>query len=175
MNYCEQSSITLDNNHIHYTQKKVEKIKLKSTDILKEATKNSYSNKYLEEQTRTKINKKNCSNTNLKVKFDIKDNAHSNKKNIKVCKKGKINSMDKNTKIELNNNMIEGEGYKKNNTRNLSNHSFNDNYNKDNSNQKFSKTTSQLSLYKNPYINPINEATNRNKILSQEKKNEYYK
>ena len=170
MNYCEQSSITLDNNHIHYTQKKVEKIKLKSTDILKEATKNSYSNKYLEEQTRTKINKKNCSNTNLKVKFDIKDNAHSNKKNIKVCKKGKINSMDKNTKIELNNNMIEGEGYKKNNTRNLSNHSFNDNYNKDNSNQKFSKTTSQLSLYKNPYINPINEATNRNKILSQEKK-----
>lgn len=170
MNYCEQSSITLDNNHIHYTQKKVEKIKLKSTDILKEATKNSYSNKYLEEQTRTRINKKNCSNTNLKVKFDIKDNAHSNKKNIKVNKKGKINSMDKNTKIELNNNMIEGEGYKKNNTRNLSNHSFNDNYNKDNSNQKFSKTTSQLSLYKNPYINPINEATNRNKILSQEKK-----
>ena len=57
MNYCEQSSITLDNNHIHYTQKKVEKIKLKSTDILKEATKNSYSNKYLEEQMTEERNK----------------------------------------------------------------------------------------------------------------------
>ena len=160
----------LDLSHSYNPQKKVEKNKIKSTDILKETTKNSYSNKYLEEHNRTKINKKNSSNTNLKVKFDLKDSTHSTKKNVKVnIKKGKNNSMEKNSKIQFYNNMFEGEGNKKK-TRNLSNHSFNENYNNDNINQKFNKTTSQLSLYKNPRNNPINEMKTKNKISSDEKK-----
>ena len=151
-------------------QKKVEKEKKKSTDILKEATKNSYSNKYLEEQNRTKNSKKNSSNSNLKMKFDIKETTQSIKKNTKLnYKKGKNNSLDKNLKIGLNNNMLEGESNKKN-TRNLSNHSFNENNNNENINQKFNKTSSQISLYKIPCNNPINEAKNKNKFLSREKK-----
>ena len=160
----------LDLSHSYNPQKKIEKNKIKSTDILKETTKNSYSNKYLEEHNRSKINKKNSSNTNLKVKFDLKDSTHSTKKNVKVnIKKGKNNSMEKNSKIQFYNNMFEGEGNKKK-TRNLSNHSFNENYNNDNINQKFNKTTSQLSLYKNPRNNPINEMKTKNKISSDEKK-----
>ena len=124
----------------------------------------------MEEHNRTKINKKNSSNTNLKVKFDLKDNPNSTKKNLKMSnKKGKNNSIEKNSKIQLYNKMFEGEGNKKK-TRNLSNHSFNENYHNDNINQKFNKTTSQLSLYKNPRNNPLNEMKTKNKILSHEKK-----
>lgn len=123
----------------------------------------------MEEHNRTKVNKKNSSNTNLKVKFDLKDNPNSTKKNLKMSnKKGKNNSIEKNSKIQLYNKMFEGEGNKKK-TRNLSNHSFNENYHNDNINQKFNKTTSQLSLYKNPRNNPLNEMKTKNKILSHEK------
>ena len=119
------------------------------------------------EYNRTK-NSKNSSNTNLKVKFDLKENANSIKKNKKTTsKKGKNNSMDKNQKIELHNKFFGGDKNKKN-TRNLSNNSLNNNYN--NTKDKFSKTTSQISLYRNLHNNSIFESKSKTKILTQEKK-----
>ena len=112
-------------------------------------------------------NSKNSSNTNLKVKFDLKENANSIKKNKKTTnKKGKNNSMDKNQKIELHNKFFGGDKNKKN-TRNLSNNSLNNNYN--NTKDKFSKTTSQISLYKNLHNNSIFESKSKTKILTQDK------
>ena len=113
-------------------------------------------------------NSKNSSNTNLKVKFDLKENTNSIKKNKKTTsKKGKNNSMDKNQKIELHNKFFGGDKNKKN-TRNLSNNSLNNNYN--NTKDKFSKTTSQISLYRNLHNNSIFESKSKTKILTQEKK-----
>ena len=113
-------------------------------------------------------NSKNSSNTNLKVKFDLKENANSIKKNKKTTsKKGKNNSMDKNQKIELHNKFFGGDKNKKN-TRNLSNNSLNNNYN--NTKDKFSKTTSQISLYRNLHNNSIFESKSKTKILTQDKK-----
>ena len=113
-------------------------------------------------------NSKNSSNTNLKVKFDLKENANSIKKNKKTTsKKGKNNSMDKNQKIELHNKFFGGDKNKKN-TRNLSNNSLNNNYN--NTKDKFSKTTSQISLYRNLNNSSIFESKSKTKILTQEKK-----
>ena len=113
-------------------------------------------------------NSKNSSNTNLKVKFDLKENANSIKKNKKTTsKKGKNHSMDKNQKIELHNKFFGGDKNKKN-TRNLSNNSLNNNYN--NTKDKFSKTTSQISLYRNLHNNSIFESKSKTKILTQEKK-----
>ena len=112
-------------------------------------------------------NSKNSSNTNLKVKFDLKENANSIKKNKKTTsKKGKNNSMDKNQKIELHNKFFGGDKNKKN-TRNLSNNSLNNNYN--NTKDKFSKTTSQISLYRNLHNNSIFESKSKTKILTQDK------
>ena len=65
--------------------------------------------------------------------------------------------------------MLENLGHQKK-TRNLSNNSFNENYNKDNITQKLSKTTSQLPLYKNQTNNSINEQKSKNIIVSKEKK-----
>ena len=119
------------------------------------------------EYNRTK-NSKNSSNTNLKVKFDLKENANSIKKNKKTTsKKGKNNSMDKNQKIELHNKFFGGDKNKKN-TRNLSNNSLNNNYN--NTKDKFSKTTSQISLYRNLHNSSLFESKSKTKILTQEKK-----
>ena len=119
------------------------------------------------EYNRTK-NSKNSSNTNLKVKFDLKENANSIKKNKKTTsKKGKNNSMDKNQKIELHNKFFGGDKNKKN-TRNLSNNSLNNNYN--NTKDKFSKTTSQISLYRNLNNSSLFESKSKTKILTQEKK-----
>ena len=136
---------------------------MKSADILKETSKNSYSNKYLGDYSRNKLNSKNSSNTNLKVKFDIKD---KNKKAIN--KKAKNNSMDKNTTIELHNKFFEADKNKKK-TRNLSNNSFSNNYN-NTTKDKFSKTASQISLYKNLYNNSSIEPKNKIKKITQEKK-----
>ena len=113
-------------------------------------------------------NSKNSSNTNLKVKFDLKENANSIKKNKKTTnKKGKNNSMDKNQKIELHNKFFGGDKNKKS-TRNLSNNSLNNNYN--NTKDKFSKTTSQISLYRNLNNSSLFESKSKTKILTQEKK-----
>ena len=118
------------------------------------------------EYNRTK-NSKNSSNTNLKVKFDLKENANSIKKNKKTTsKKGKNNSMDKNQKIELHNKFFGGDKNKKN-TRNLSNNSLNNNYN--NTKDKFSKTTSQISLYRNLNNSSLFESKSKTKILTQDK------
>ena len=118
------------------------------------------------EYNRTK-NSKNSSNTNLKVKFDLKENANSIKKNKKTTsKKGKNNSMDKNQKIELHNKFFGGDKNKKN-TRNLSNNSLNNNYN--NTKDKFSKTTSQISLYRNLHNSSLFESKSKTKILTQDK------
>ena len=112
-------------------------------------------------------NSKNSSNTNLKVKFDLKENANSIKKNKKTTsKKGKNNSMDKNQKIELHNKFFGGDKNKKN-TRNLSNNSLNNNYN--NTKDKFSKTTSQISLYRNLNNSSLFESKSKTKILTQDK------
>ena len=140
---------------------------MKSTDILKEASKNSYSSKYLGEYNRAK-NSKNVSNTNIKVKFDLKENTNSNKKNKKtINKKGKNNSMDKNPKIELHNKFFGGDKNKKK-TRNLSNNSLNNNYNS--TRDKYSKTTSQISLYRNLHNSSLFESKTKTKILNPEKK-----
>lgn len=136
---------------------------MKSADILKETSKNSYSNKYLGDYSRNKLNSKNSSNTNLKVKFDIKD---KNKKAIN--KKAKNNSMDKNSTIELHNKFFEADKNKKK-TRNLSNNSFSNNYN-NTTKDKFSKIASQISLYKNLYNNSSIEPKNKIKKITQEKK-----
>ena len=113
-------------------------------------------------------NSKNSSNTNLKVKFDLKENANSIKKNKKTTsKKGKNNSMDKNQKIELHNKFFGGDKNKKN-TRNLSNNSLNNNYN--NTKDKFSKTTSQISSHRNLNNSSLFESKSKTKILTQEKK-----
>ena len=162
----------MENIHMSNQPKKIEKNKIKSTDLLKETTKNSYSSKYIEEYNRIKLNKKNASNNNLKIKFDIKEGVHSIKKNKKgINKKGINNSINKNIKIiELHNNLLEGLGNKQK-TRNLSNHSFNENNNlNDNIAQKINKTTSQITLYKNIYNNQINEKKNKSKINSKENK-----
>ena len=122
---------------------------MKSGDLLKITSKNSYSNKYLEEQNRTKVFKLNSPSTNLKSKFDIKDVTHPAKSNKKIAlKKGKNNSMGKIPKIGLNKNICESESSKKK-TRNLSNFSYNENFKNNVIDEKFSKTTSQISLYKN--------------------------
>ena len=139
---------------------------MKSIDILKETSKNSYSNKYLGEYNRAK-NSKNSSNTNLKVKFNLKENANSIKKNKKtINKKGKNNSMDKDSKIELHNKFFGGDKNKKN-TRNLSNNSLNTNYN--NTKEKFSKTASQISLNRNLHNSSLFESKSKTKILNPEK------
>ena len=142
---------------------------MKSSDILKETSKNSYSNKYFVEHYKTKLNSKNSSNNNLKVKFEIKENANSIKKNKKtIYKKGHNNSMDKNAKIDLlHNKSFEGDKVKKN-TRNLSNNSLNNNYN--NTKEKFSKTVSHISSYKILNNNSLFESKVKTKSSTQEKK-----
>ena len=75
--------------------------------------------------------------------------------------------MDKNQKIELHNKFFGGDKNKKN-TRNLSNNSLNNNYN--NTKDKFSKTTSQISLYRNLNNSSLFESKSKTKILTQEKK-----
>jgi hypothetical protein len=104
----------------------------------------------------------------LKSKIDLKDATHSSKKNKKISfKKGKNNSMEKNLKIGLNKNIHEGETSKKK-TRNLSNHSYNNNHKKNEVEEKYNKTTSQISLYKN-LSNQSNESKNNAKTISNEK------
>ena len=44
----------MENIHMSNQPKKIEKNKIKSTDLLKETTKNSYSSKYIEEYNRIK-------------------------------------------------------------------------------------------------------------------------
>ena len=74
---------------------------MKSGDLLKITSKNSYSNKYLEEQNRTKVFKLNSPSTNLKSKFDIKDVTHPAKSNKKIAlKKGKIIQWEKFQKLD---------------------------------------------------------------------------
>ena len=117
--YCDQNCIPFENNHISNNQKKQEKNKIKYVDLLKETTKNSYSNKYMEEQNRNKINKKNSSNTNLKLKYDIKESVQSLKASKKFNnKKGKNNSMGKAIKSDSHSKILEGKNHKKK-TRNL--------------------------------------------------------
>ena len=103
----------------------------------------------MEEQNRNKINKKNSSNTNLKLKYDIKESVQS----LKACKKfnnkkGKNNSMGKAIKSDSHSKILEGKNHKKK-TRNLSNLSFNGNYINEISKEKFNKTISQIPKNKN--------------------------
>ena len=116
----------------------------------------------MEEQNRNKINKKNSSNTNLKLKYDIKEGYQSLKTSKKYSNiKGKNNSMGKYLKKDLHTNLIERN---KKRTRNLSNHSFNDNSNNDLYKEKFNKTISQISKNKIFNNNSLNEAKNKFKL-----------
>ena len=116
----------------------------------------------MEEQNRNKINKKNSSNTNLKLKYDIKEGYQSLKTSKKYSNiKGKNNSMGKYLKKDLHTNLIERN---KKRTRNLSNYSFNDNSNNDLYKEKFNKTISQISKNKIFNNNSLNEAKNKFKL-----------
>ena len=123
----------------------------------------------MEEHNRNKINKKNSSNTNLKLKYDIKEGYQSIKTSKKYSnKKGKNNSMGKYSKKDLHTNLLESGGNKKK-TRNLSNHSFNDNYSNDIYKEKFAKTMSQISKNKIFNNNSLNKTKNKPKLKSKNK------
>ena len=133
----------------------------------------------MEEHNRNKINKKNSSNTNLKLKYDIKEGYQSLKTSKKYSNiKGKNNSMGKYLKKDLHTNLIERN---KKRTRNLSNYSFNDNSNNDLYKEKFNKTISQISKNKIFNNNSLNEAKNKfklnhkNKILNENNNQETIK
>ena len=121
----------------------------------------------MEEQNRNKINKKNGSNTNLKLKYDIKEGYQSLKTSKKYSNiKGKNNSMGKYLKKDLHTNLIERN---KKRTRNLSNNSFNDNSNNDIYKKKFNKTISQISKNKIFNNNSLNESKKKFKLNHKNK------
>jgi hypothetical protein len=80
---------------------------IKSNEILKDSSKNSYFSKYIEEYNRNKINKKNNSLRQSKHKNDQKDISNLNHQNLSLFsyKKSKNSSLDK-TYCNINNNPI---------------------------------------------------------------------
>ena len=98
------------NNSSSNQQKKIEKndirpqYKIFNSNEIRETTKNSYFSKYLEENNRTKLNKKNNSLRQSKIKAEQKEITNTNHQNLSLFsnKKSKNNSVDKN----LNNNQI---------------------------------------------------------------------
>ena len=129
----------------------------------------------MEEHGRIRNSKKNSTNINLKVKFDVKETGNSSSKNLKLNnKKSKNNSMEKISKYEFNNNFFGDSINNKKKTRNLNN-SFSDINNNDNKSQKFSKTISQISLYKNIYTNKPKLSKSKSKKSINEKNSSYTK
>ena len=98
------------NNSNSNQQKKIEKndiipqYKILKSNEIRETNKNSYFSKYLEENNRTKLNKKNNSLRQSKIKAEQKEITNTNHQNLSLFsnKKSKNNSVDKN----LNNNQI---------------------------------------------------------------------
>ena len=98
------------NNSSSNQQKKIEKndiipqYKILKSNEIRETNKNSYFSKYLEENNRTKLNKKNNSLRQSKIKAEQKEITNTNHQNLSLFsnKKSKNNSVDKN----LNNNQI---------------------------------------------------------------------
>ena len=98
------------NNSSSNQQKKIEKndiipqYKILKSNEIRETNKNSYFSKYLEENNRTKLNKKNNSLRQSKIKAEQKEITNNNHQNLSLFsnKKSKNNSVDKN----LNNNQI---------------------------------------------------------------------
>ena len=98
------------NNSNSNQQKKIEKndiipqYKILKSNEIRETNKNSYFSKYLEENNRTKLNKKNNSLRQSKIKAEQKEITNNNHQNLSLFsnKKSKNNSVDKN----LNNNQI---------------------------------------------------------------------
>ena len=94
---------------------------IRSNEILKETTKNSYFSKYLEEN-RTRIKQKNNSLKQSKPKTEQKEICLNNQLSLYSYKKSKNNSMDKNHYYKINNIN------QKKSVRNLNN-AFNDDKN----------------------------------------------
>ena len=98
------------NNSNSNQQKKIEKndiipqYKILKSNEIRETNKNSYFSKYLEENNRTKLNKKNNSLRQSKIKAEQKEITNTNHQNLSLFsnKKSKNNSVDKN----INNNQI---------------------------------------------------------------------
>ena len=98
------------NNSSSNQQKKIEKndiipqYKILKSNEIRETNKNSYFSKYLEENNRTKLNKKNNSLRQSKIKAEQKEITNTNHQNLSLFsnKKSKNNSVDKN----INNNQI---------------------------------------------------------------------
>ena len=98
------------NNSSSNQQKNIEKndiipqYKILKSNEIRETNKNSYFSKYLEENNRTKLNKKNNSLRQSKIKAEQKEITNTNHQNLSLFsnKKSKNNSVDKN----LNNDQI---------------------------------------------------------------------
>ena len=98
------------NNSSSNQQKKIEKndiipqYKILKSNEIRETNKKSYFSKYLEENNRTKLNKKNNSLRQSKIKAEQKEITNTNHQNLSLFsnKKSKNNSVDKN----INNNQI---------------------------------------------------------------------
>ena len=92
------------NNSSSNQQKKIEKndiipqYKILKSNEIRETNKNSYFSKYLEENNRTKLNKKNNSLRQSKIKAEQKEITNTNHQNLSLFsnKKSKNNSVDKN-------------------------------------------------------------------------------
>ena len=135
----------LDKNDLN---QKSYKVFQKSNEILRETTKNSYFNKYIEECNRAKQNiKKNSSLKQNKLRND-KDihlnNQNNNNINTTTHKKTKNLSMDKNDNIISNIN------------NNVNNSNFNNSFDK----KKSLRHLSIDKVFKNEYINKKNQNNN---------------
>ena len=131
---------------------------IKSNEILKDTIKNSYFSKYLEEYNRNKLNKKNNSLKQPKLKNDQKEIGTTSHQNLSLFsnKKSKNNSLDKKCNNYLNNNAININNLR-NSAKNLDKE-FNDNINK--SNNMISMTPRFTSQSNNSLLNIKNKSKN---------------
>ena len=132
---------------------------IRSNEILKETTKNSYFSKYLEEN-RTRIKQKNNSLRQSKPKADQKEISLNNQLSLYSYKKSKNNSMDKNHFYKINNIN------QKKSVRNLNN-AFNDDKNIEIIQKKSNNLISINQRYLGPSNNSLLKDKNKSKNLSE--------
>ena len=132
---------------------------IRSNEILKETTKNSYFSKYLEEN-RTRIKQKNNSLKQSKPKTEQKEICLNNQLSLYSYKKSKNNSMDKNHYYKINNIN------QKKSVRNLNN-AFNDDKNIEIIQKKSNNLISINQRYLGPSNNSLLKDKNKSKNLSE--------
>ena len=132
---------------------------IRSNEILKETTKNSYFSKYLEEN-RTRIKQKNNSLKQSKPKTEQKEICLNNQLSLYSYKKSKNNSMDKNHYYKINNIN------QKKSVRNLNN-AFNDDKNIEIIQKKSNNLISINQRYLCPSNNSLLKDKNKSKNLSE--------